>query len=451
MVFAGNTPDTEGLYRISASGGDPELLIVPDRDKGETSFKSPTFLPGGEVVLFGVRLEDFRCESQGTSPGDNARCFQIAALSLETGKQKVIVEDGRQPHYLPSGHLVYERRGTLWAAPFDLEGLEMSGEAVPILEGVSRSECCEVDYALSQEGSLVYVPNTTRPGTLVWVDRNGRELGSITEDKEVFSWPQLSPGGERLAVTIQTEGKWDIWIYDLKRGTRIRLLVQGADNRIPVWTPDGTRLLFAYNEVNLSWKLADGSGDTELLLKRQNTIYPSSFFPDGQTLAFFQATNSRDIWTLPLQGDPSSVLATPFFESSPMFSPDGKWLAYVSNESGQFEVYVQSFPGPGGKSLISTRGGLGPRWSADGSELFYRQGQEMMVVPVKLQPTLALGEPKVLFEGSYAMDNQFNGYYDVSQDGQRFLMVKEEQREQDQIRVILNWFEELKRLVPSDN
>ncbi len=342
--------------------------------------------------------------------------------------------------------------------PFDLAALEETGDSVPVVQGVRQSPVGSVDYAISDNGTLVYVPSTSTGGfnrTLVWVDREGLATPLI-EDRQAYRRPRLSPDGQRVAVEVRSVGNSDIWIYDIGRGTRMRLTVEGH-NESPVWTPDGTRVTFSSNrdgQPDLYWKPADGSGQAELLLNlnSQNSLVPSSWSPDGESLAFYDVTGARDIWALPREGDALPFVATAFNERSPMFSPDGRWLAYVSNESGRDEVYVQPYPGPGGKWPISTEGGTEPRWSADGHELFYRLGDKMMVVGVQIEPTFSSGRPQLVFEVPYVLGTSVANY-DISPDGQRFLMIKaaeEEEGQQAQIHVVLNWFEELKRLVPTE-
>jgi len=232
----------------------------------------------------------------------------------------------------------------------------------------------------------------------------------------------------------------------------MRLTVEG-NNSFPVWTPDGKRVTFTSTRdgpQNLYWKPADGSGQAELLLNMNslNILTSTSWSPDGESLAFYDSSGTRDIWALPREGDASTFVATAFTERSPMFSPDGRWLAYVSDESGRDEIYVQPYPGPGGKWPISSEGGIEPHWSADGRELFYRLGDKMMVVEVQSEPAFTSGRPQLVFEGPYVLGTSVANY-DISPDGQRFLMIKEEGGQQDQINVVLNWFEELKRLVPT--
>ena len=444
IVFSETFESGQGLYRVSANGGEPEMLATVNVDEEESWYGRPDFLPDGKHILFSIRL--------GTS-------YQTALLSLETGERKVLLENARQARYLSTGHLVYEQSGTgnLMVVPFDLAALEVTGDSVPVVQGVRQGPVGDVDYAISDNGTLVYVPSTSTGGlnrTLVWVDREGLATPLI-EDRQGYRRPRLSPDGQRVAVEVQLVANSDIWIYDIGRGTRMRLTVEGI-NQSPVWTPDGTRVTFSSDRddpQNLYWKPADGSGQAELLLNMNslNSLIPTSWSPDGESLAFYDTSGARDIWALPREGDASPFLATAFNERSPMFSPDGRWLAYVSNESGRDEVYVQPYPGPGGKWPISTEGGTEPRWSADGRELFYRLGDKMMVVEVQSEPAFTSGRPQLVFEGPYLTDLYATSNYDISPDGQRFLMIKEEEGQQDQINVILNWFEELKRLVPTDN
>ena len=271
-----------------------------------------------------------------------------------------------------------------------------------------------------------------------------------------YLYPRLSPDGRRVAVAI-TGPDTQVWLYDLSRETMTRLTFEGNANQSPAWTPDGKRITFNSNKegpLNLFWQRADGSGGLERLTTSEYVHLPTSWSPDGQLLAFVEVNpiTGRDIWVLRL-GDRKAqpFLRTPFDESAPRFSPDGRWLAYASNESGRYEIYVQPYPGPGGKWQISTEGGTEPAWNPNGRELFYRSGDMMMAVDVKTKPSFTLGKPRVLFKGQYSPTPATLPNYDVSPDGQRFLMLKASEQEAaapTQINVVLNWFEELKRRVP---
>jgi Tol biopolymer transport system component len=244
-----------------------------------------------------------------------------------------------------------------------------------------------------------------------------------------------------------------VWLYDLTGEILTRLTFDG-DNGNPSWTPDGKRITFQSDEVNLFWQPADGSGERDRLTNSAHVKRPDSWSPDGQLLAFtqFDPSTGRDIWLLRIRDRvPQPLLRTPSNESAPHFSPDGRWLAYVSDESGRYEIYVQSYPGPGGKRQISNEGGTEPLWNRNGRELFYRSGNKMMAVEIRTQPSFSVGSRRMLFEGSqYTSPAGPYSYpfpnYDVSPDGQRFLMVTKESK--PQINVVVNWFEELNRHVP---
>jgi len=429
------------LYRVSAAGGEPDSLAIPDAEKGESGFTSPRILPGGKAVLFSIWLGD--------------ASYQTAVLSLETGERKVLLEGGRDAHYAPTGHLVYELfgTGTLMAVPFDLGSLEIVGDSVPILQGVRQAPTGWVNYSFSGEGTLVYVPaGPSGERRLAWVDRQGK-AEFLAAPPRLYDDPRLSPDG--LEVVLQVEAPSDIWIYDIARDTLRRLTFEGSGDT-PLWTPDGKRVTFGASEGglrNLFWKASDGSGPEERLRESEFVELPVSWSPDGRVLAFHSEhpTSGFDIWILPMEGEREAqpFLQTRFQERQAVFSPDGDWLAYVSDESGQDEIYVQPFPGPGGNWLISSGGGTEPVWSASG-ELFFRSGAKMMAVEITTHPTFSPGKPSLLFEDQYVSSGTVRADYDVTPDGQRFLMIKYEGTGSE-INIVLNWFEELKRLVPTNN
>jgi serine/threonine-protein kinase len=439
-----------GLYRILANGGQPESLAMPDIEKGEIEYQQPEILPGGKAVLFAVR-----------QPGET---YQIAALSLDTGEQKTVLQIGRQPHYLPTGHLVYEltATGTLMAVPFDLDRLELTGDPVPVFEGV-RSSSGEgtADYSISNDGTLIYAPGGITGGqenVLVWVDRKGATQ-QVTEIKRDFEDPRLSPDGTRLSVTVRERGQRNVWIYEISRGILAPFTLEGFNSQA-IWTPDGERIIFSSDRgagvSAILWMPSDGSGEAEQLIASEQIEAVSSWSPDGVLVFREGPLLQSDIWVLPLEGEgkPKPFLVTEFHERNAMFSPDGRWIAFTSDRSGQDEVYVKAYPGPGGIVPISSDGGTQPKWAHSGKELFYRNTDKMMVVSVRTEPTFEAETPQVLFEGVYSYGRlDLTPQYDVASDGQRFVMVKEssdaEEMPLTQINVVLNWFEELKRLVPT--
>ncbi len=432
-----------GLYQVSAAGGEPELLAVPNHDEGELLYRISQILPGGKTILFSIDL---------------AGEVQIAALSLETNERKLVLENARQPYYLPTGHLVYEQAGTgnLMAAPFDPVGVEVIGDSVSVVQGV-RETTGQVDYALSDEGTLVYVPSTGTGGlinrTLVWVDREGQEEPLAAEPQDYQS-PRVSPDGSRLAITVNGSGGSDVWIYDLEREILTRFTFDPAVDHYPVWTPDGRRIVFDSGRGggghNLFWKAADGTGQVERLTTSPTNQSAYSFSPDGKRLVFGETGAGRDLQVLSMEGERTSqpLFQSRFNEARARISPDGHWIAYESDESGRYEIYVRPFPNvEEGKWQISSDGATEPVWAPRGQELFYRNGEAMIAVGIKTEPTFTAGSPVVLFTGSYTSGSVVN--YDISPDGQRFLMIKAEETAAAQINVVLNWFEELKRLVPT--
>jgi eukaryotic-like serine/threonine-protein kinase len=438
------------LQQVPVAGGAPQPLTR--LEKGETAHRWPEFLPGGNAVLF-------------TATGATN---QVAAQSIGTGERRNLAQGGMNPRYAPSGHLVYAQGGSLMAMPFDSQRLTPTGGAVQMVEGVLQSPFNgDAQYNFSATGLLVYVSGGVQAAAqsrLVWVNRTGAEE-PLAAPAHAYSGPRLSPDGRRVAVGIGEQG-FQVWLYDLSRGTLTPWTFEGSNNVAPVWTPDGKRIAFTSNKEgsqNIFRQLADGSGGMERLITSEYLQAPSSWSPDGQLLAFIEVNPStqRDIWVLRM-GDPSAgsgqvreakpFLRTRFDEAMPQFSPDGRWLAYISNESGRYEIYVQPYPGPGGKWQISTEGGTEPAWNQNRRELFYRSGEKMIAVDIATQPNFSAGKPRMLFEGPYLPASIPMANYDVSPDGQRFLMVKPVEQEgaaPTQINVVLNWFAELNQKVPT--
>jgi serine/threonine protein kinase len=454
---AGASWGGQGIIAITP-GAASSLLQVPDVGgtvqplvhfgKGDVTHRWPEFLPGGGAVLF----------TAGRS-GITLSNAQIAAQSIGAGIRRDLVQGASNPRYALSGHLVYAQAGSLMAVPFDPQRLEVTGAAVPVVNGVLQSPTTgAAQYSISATGSLVYVPGGIQgsQSRLVWVNRNGTEQ-ILAAPPRSYRFPHLSPDGRRVAVSI-IEQESQTWLYDLSRETLSRFTFEGGQNYNPVWTPDGKRIAFESNNagpLNIFWQLADGSGGLERLTTSPYINAPVSWSPDGQLLAFgeINPTSGQNIWVLRMK----DRQALPFHrtgsnENEPRFSPDGRWLAYVSDESGRVEVYVQPYPGPGGKWQISTEGGTEPVWNPNGKELFYRNGDKMMVVDISTQHGFTASTPRMLFEGRYEQPPVPLHNFDVSPDGQRFLMLKPVEQEQaatTQINVVLNWFEELKRRVPA--
>ncbi len=448
-------PTTNGaLLQVPVAGGTAQPLTR--LEKGDITQRWPEFLPGGKAMIFAT--------SANTSSWANA---QVAVQLLGTGERRNLIQGGTNPRYAPTGHLVYAQGGSLMAVPFDPQRLAVTGPPVAVIERVLQSSVSGVaQYSFSSTGSVVYVPGgiQSAQSQLAWVSRNGAAQ-PLPAPVRAYRGPRLSPDGRRVAVAIE-EQESQTWLYDVSLETLTRLTFEGSANYNSVWTPDGKRIVFNSNKegpLNLFWQLTDGSGGLERLTTNGYTQAPMSWSPDGQVLAFIEIspTTGRHIWTLrmgdasPSSGQvrkPQLFLQTPFTESAPRFSPNGRWLAYTSNESGRFEIYVQPYPGPGGKWQISTEGGTEPVWNPNGRELFYRSGDKMMAVDVTTQLSFSVGKPRMLFEGQFVPAPATFPNYDVSADGERFLMLKPSESAGEaptQINVVLNWFEELKRRVPS--
>jgi len=376
-------------------------------------------------------------------------------MGLDTGERHTLVEDGGYAQYLSTGHLAYLRAQTLMAVPFDLRALRVTGSPVAMLDGIRAAWPASESFkpfAVSPSGSLAYLAGRVGRDEreLLWVDRKGSTRPLLT-DRRPYDDPSLSPDGSRLAVRIEGEGH--LWVYDIARGSLARVTFEAGYDAAPVWSPDSRHLAFSAargGSFALARKSWDGTGSEEVLLSGAGGMYPTSWSRDGKYLAFIQwaPDTDWDVWVLPLEGDrkPIALLRTPFRELSPVFSPDSRWLAYVSNETGRNEVYVRPFPDAAGRWKISTEGGTQPRWAGNGRELFYRNGNKMLAVSIDTRNGFVASRPKLLFEGSYRMNVNWVAAYDVTADGQRFVMHHSRQDTGgDQIHVVLNWSEEVKR------
>ncbi len=388
----------------------------------------------------------------------------LAVLSLETGEQRTLIQDAGTPSYASSGHLVFVRGSTLMAAPVDVEQLEVTGDAVALLEGIRRR--LAADYALSANGTLVYVPGDAQGGaqrTLVWVDRQGNEE-ALPIEPGTYSYPRLSPDGTRVALD-DWNAENDLWVWDLAQETRTRLTV-GEGGHYPVWTADGGRIVYDDLAGNIYWKAANNTGVPAVVSTAPGTEGsepPSPYFfsRDGTALVFRDQSNpdTRDnIGMIALEdgAEPVWLLDDSFNERNAELSPDGRWMAYQSDESGQWEIYVRPFPNVDDDRItVSNAGGLKPVWSRDGRELFYLEPAvplpRLMSVAVEPGgPVFSVGLRTPILDWPYRATGEGRDY-DVSPDGQRFLGIKvggTDEGAQPQIIVVQNWLEELKRLVP---
>ena len=449
---------SRGLWQVPAAGGTPEPLTTLDESRGEFQHVWPELLPGGKAVLFTIR-----------HVGEGVDMDEIVVRRLASGEQRVLVTGGSYPKYAPTGHLLYHVAGTLWAVPFDLDRLEVTGNPVAVLEGVLTRSGGAADFAVAQDGSLVYVSGTgAGVHTLVWVDRQGQEE-AIDIEPSLYRYPRLSPDGTRVALDDRNPAN-DLWVWNIAQQTRSRLTVGPVGGWYPVWTRDGTRLVYDSQDGDISWKSANDTGMPTVLVSapgKSSRKTPNPYFlsPDGMHLVFRASSNpeTRDdlaMVAIDGTGEVDWLLAESYHERNAELSPNGRWMAYESDESGQFEVYVRPFPNvEDDRVQVSNAGGSHPLWSRDGRELFYHQPNgglfRLMSVAVDTTaatPTQALGSRQELLDWPY-LAHWGARAYDVSQNGQRFLAVKDasvSSSDSPQLYVILNWFEELKRLVPTN-
>ncbi len=443
IVFS---PDPRsGLWRVPAAGGTPVKLTDAGSGDDVPTHRWPHALPDGKTVLF-------------TAAGKNSDFTEarITALTLDSGSQKTLLTGGAYARYVETGHIVFEQAGILMAVPFDAGKLEVTGAPIPILEGVLNApNYGSLQYSCSRTGTLLYLGGAagSEEKVPIWIDREGKET-PISRHKRDYQNARVSPDGTRLAAAIVDGGNRDIWILEIERDSLMRLTLDENVDGNPRWSPDGKWIVFqaarGNSNLNLFRQLADGTGEPERLTTSQNIQDPVSLSPDGSILVYVERhpKNLGDIMYLRLDAKdstPEAFLATPFNESGPHLSPDGKWLLYASNESGEGEVYVRPFLRPGAKVKLSAGRGGAPRWSPDGKEVFYREDQKMFVVSLSVQgDSLQAANPRLLFEVPAIM---YNGPLSVAADASRFLFIRPSGELGTQLQsptVVVNWFEELK-------
>jgi len=428
----------ETLWRVPVSLGTSKQLTKLDQGRHEVAHRWPVVLPGNQAIVFSSY-------TAGIVDG------RIEAVSLPAGTRRIVVDRGVPVAYTSTGHLIFFRDSALLAAAFDPIRLELTGAPVRVTEAVASSSSGAPQAAVSPSGTLVYAPAGVAMAQLVLVSRQGLEQSLSEMPPGNYANPRVSPDGRRIVVGKSSEG---LWLYDGARRVSTRLTFGESNTTYPVWTPDGQRVVYR-TASGLRWIQADGSGRGGAIPGTSFQDIPNSVSPDGETLAFLRisAETSGDVYVLSLKGDPNprAMVKTAAYEGGPQFSPDGRWLAYTSNESGQSQVYVRRYPAPDQRWQVSTQGGTHVQWSKAGKEIFYRQANKMMAVLISdgsSNQDPALSTPKVLFEQRYSFGGSTTtANYDLSADDQQFVMVKEESGT-GHLNVVLNWFEELKARVP---
>ena len=431
------------LYEVASRGGQPQLLFDPDDDPRPRSLYAK-FLPTGSGPAALVY-------TAASSSADG----WVAVLSLETGERRDLGPGGL-PIYSPDGYLIHGPTNSgdrgLWALPFSLDTLETTGDAFPIsTAGLAAS--------VSHDGTLAYRDEaaTGTIQTLVWRSRTGEMIEAVGQPPPNIGQVALSPDGQRAAVTSNESGNSDIWVHDLTRSTKMRFTFDDEIQASPVWSPSGQEIVYRHTATpsRLMSRAADGTGEPVVLVESGNALHAPNWSRDGHYLVYFESTpeTSSDIRYIELGaggsvGEPVTFLDSTARELSPKLSPDGRFLAYMSDESGRYEVYVRPFPNGDGKWQVSVTGGLGPRWSSDGSELYYGESGTLMAVSVSTESALTLGQPQPLFEASGGgQAGSGSGFYEVSADGQRFLTiapVEDAEAPPPTIRIVQNWYEEFR-------
>jgi eukaryotic-like serine/threonine-protein kinase len=466
IVFSDNlrTP----LSQVSSAGGKAQPLLTLDQQAQEVTQRWPQLLPGDRAVLF----------TSDTHNGDYEDA-DIVVYSITSGQRKVLQHGGFFGRYVRTGHLLFMHQGTLFAVPFDLKNLKVTGQPSPILEEIAATPFDgHAQFSVSDRGDLVYI--TGHGGfqavSLYWMDRENK-FTPLRSAPSVYRYPAFSPDGKRLALQIYDGKREDIWVYEWERDTLTRLTFgSGEDYDAPIWTPDGQRITYSgvdhqgVGGVDIYWKRADGSGDAQRLTETKKPKFPDSWNPDGRTLVFDQvkpgSPDSWDILTMTMEGseklgwkpeEPKPLLSGPFSQDLAALSPDGRWLAYTSSESGSYEVYVRPFPGPGGKWQISTGGASLPKWSRIRKELFFRNQNNRIMVAAYSESggSFRPEKPQFWSPGQFTDLGGSINDFDLHPDGKRLVVLKapptSEVQPSNRMTFVFDFFDELRRKAPSRN
>jgi Tol biopolymer transport system component len=444
IVFASS--GAGGLWRVSADGGEPNQMTIPTPGEGDHLW--PAFIPDSGTVLFTIVPGDRRLESA-----------RIAVVSPGRPDLNVLLSGGASPRYAESGHLVYGIAGTLWAAGFDPQRLEVTTDPVPVVSDLAMTHWGGAHFSVADNGSLIYVRGFQFQGisSLVVIDR-ARQSETLPDPPGVPTRPRFSPDGGNVAMSIDNE---DVWVLDITRGTYSKVTNTPGTDNVPVWTPDGKRLIFASlreqsGVFSFFQARADGTGAAERVMTAPGVgnLKPYTWTTNGEGLIFdYGPPQALDIGVLALAENTwEPLLESAFNESGPALSPDAGWIAYSSDETGRCEIYLQRFPGLGDRRQVSRQGGAQAVWSRDSGELFYRSGTRLMTVDVVTEPALTIGTPVVLLDG-LAEPSCSSTDFDVSQDGQRLLFVQPAgpragAAAQVDFVLVQNWLTELVRIVP---